>query len=82
LKDIDVGSGPAAIVYIYKMKKTRSNRNRYFSNKKTCQLRGIKNTLVLDVLTLETKKFDTILLLMNGTGILEHLKNTPFFYKS
>jgi SAM-dependent methyltransferase len=45
-----------------------------------CQLRGIKNVFVEDILTLsEENKFDTILLLMNGTGIFGKLKNTPKF---
>lgn len=46
---------------------------------KTCQLRGIEKTFVQDILTLENQKFDTILLLMNGTGIFGTLKNTPKF---
>jgi SAM-dependent methyltransferase len=41
-----------------------------------CQLRGVKNTQVLNVLDLENQKFDTILLLMNGTGIFGTLKET------
>lgn len=50
----------------------------------TCKLRGLKHAEVLDVLD-ETETFDTILLLMNGTGVfqklnqvgkyLSHLKN-------
>ena len=44
-----------------------------------CQLRGLKNTKVQDVMTLENEKFDTILLLMNGTGIFGTLKETPKF---
>ena len=37
---------------------------------KTCELRGLKNCKVSDVLDLDTsEKFDTITLLMNGTGI-------------
>lgn len=46
---------------------------------KSCQLRGIKKTYVQDILTLEKEKFDTILLLMNGTGIFGTLENTPKF---
>ena len=42
-----------------------------------CQLRGVKNTKVQDILELDaTEKFDTILLLMNGTGIFETLNET------
>ena len=46
---------------------------------KACELRGLKNAKVQDVMTLENEKFDTILLLMNGTGIFETLKETPNF---
>lgn len=44
-----------------------------------CQLRGLKNAFIQDILTLENEKFDSILLLMNGTGIFGTLKNTPKF---
>lgn len=44
-----------------------------------CKLRGLKNTRVQDVMTMENEKFDTILLLMNGTGIFGTLKETPIF---
>jgi len=40
-----------------------------------CKLRDIKNTACVNVLDLEGEKFDTILLLMNGTGIFGKLKN-------
>ncbi len=43
---------------------------------KACQLRGLKNMKVQDVLAVENEKFDTILLLMNGTGIFKTLKET------
>jgi len=46
---------------------------------KACELRGLKNAKVQDVMTLENEKFDTILLLMNGTGIFGTLKETPIF---
>jgi SAM-dependent methyltransferase len=46
---------------------------------KACILRGLKNAIVEDIKTLENKKFDTILLLMNGTGIFKTLKETPAF---
>ena len=45
-----------------------------------CQLRGIKNTKVQNILDLDSSdsasKYDTILLLMNGTGIFGTLKDT------
>ncbi|MCW4469423.1 class I SAM-dependent methyltransferase [Flavobacterium sp. MFBS3-15] len=40
-----------------------------------CQLRGVKNAVCVNVLELENEKFDTIILLMNGTGIFGKLKN-------
>lgn len=43
----------------------------------SCALRGLKNAKVQDIMTLENEKFDTILLLMNGTGIFGTLKETP-----
>lgn len=45
-----------------------------------CQLRGLKNSKVQDLMEMDSEtKFDTILLLMNGTGIFGKLKNTPAF---
>ena len=44
-----------------------------------CILRGLKNTQVIDVLNIENEKYDTILLLMNGTGIFETLERTPVY---
>jgi SAM-dependent methyltransferase len=43
---------------------------------KTCELRGLKKAKVQHLLDVENEKFDTILLLMNGTGIFETLKKT------
>jgi len=44
-----------------------------------CKLRGLKNAKTVDLMTLENEKFDTILALMNGTGIFGTLKDTPKF---
>ena len=43
---------------------------------KACKLRGLKNTKIQNILDLENEKFDTILLLMNGTGIFGTLFET------
>ena len=45
-----------------------------------CKLRGLRNAFVEDVFKLENQKFDTILLLMNGTGIAGKLKNLNNFF--
>jgi SAM-dependent methyltransferase len=53
-----------------------------------CQLRGLKNARVQNILEVSTntnkselkkQKFDTILLLMNGTGIFRTLLETPTY---
>lgn len=41
-----------------------------------CKLRDVKNAEKIDLLQLEDKTYDTILLLMNGTGIFQNLENT------
>ncbi|MFN4027645.1 MAG: class I SAM-dependent methyltransferase [Flavobacterium sp.] len=41
-----------------------------------CQLRGIKNARVQNLMAIENEKFDTIALLMNGTGIFGTLAET------
>jgi SAM-dependent methyltransferase len=46
---------------------------------KACELRGLKNAKVQDIMQLEGNKFDTILLLMNGAGMCGKLKNIPNF---
>lgn len=38
-----------------------------------CGLRGLKNVLCSDILEFPSQTFDTVLLLMNGTGIFESL---------
>jgi SAM-dependent methyltransferase len=44
-----------------------------------CQLRGVKNARVQDLIDLHNETFDTILLLMNGTGIFGTLAKTSQF---
>ena len=43
---------------------------------KVCKLRGVKNAECINI-THETEKFDTILMLMNGSGFFQSLENTP-----
>ena len=45
----------------------------------TCKLRGIDNAFVKNILKLENQKYDTILLLMNGTGIFETLEKAELY---
>lgn len=44
-----------------------------------CKLRGVKNARAMNILDIENEKFDTILLLMNGTGIAGRLKKISVF---
>jgi len=46
---------------------------------KACRLRGLKNVKVQNLLETENEKFDTILLLMNGTGIFGTLIQTSTY---
>jgi 2-polyprenyl-3-methyl-5-hydroxy-6-metoxy-1,4-benzoquinol methylase len=48
---------------------------------KTCQLRGLNNARVQNILDLNSdiEKYDTIILLMNGTGIFEKLTSTSLY---
>lgn len=44
-----------------------------------CTLRGVKNALACNLLDFEGEKFDTIIMLMNGIGIIGKLKNISTF---
>lgn len=46
-----------------------------------CKLRGLKNTFVKNILDMEGVKFDTIILLMNGTGIFEKLSKISTYFQ-
>jgi SAM-dependent methyltransferase len=41
-----------------------------------CRLRGLKNPRIQNILDIENETFDTIILLMNGTGIFGTLRET------
>ncbi len=45
-----------------------------------CFLRGVLKAKVIDILDV-TEKFDTILLLMNGTGFFQNLEKAPYYLK-
>ena len=46
-----------------------------------CQLRGIQKTITQNMLEFSGETFDTILLLMNGTGIFQSLKVIDIYLK-
>ncbi len=43
------------------------------------KLRGVKDARLMDVLDLKKEKFDTLLMLMNGTGIFKTLSSSPTY---
>ncbi len=47
---------------------------------KVCKKRGVQNAEVKNILD-ENSTFDTLLLLMNGTGVFEDLENVPRYLK-
>lgn len=48
---------------------------------KVCQLRGIRSAVAENMLTFSGENYDTILLLMNGTGIFQSLKVIDIYLK-
>lgn len=46
-----------------------------------CRLRGVKDAKNLNFFDLKDQKFDTVLMLMNGTGIVGNLKNLNSFFR-
>ena len=47
----------------------------------TMKQRGVKNAIVQDFFTMRDVQFDTILMLMNGIGIVGTLKRMPEFFR-
>ncbi len=78
-KILDIGCGAGShSLYLQNEKKLEVTSIDISENAiKVCQLRGLENAKVLNVLDLENETFDTILLLMNGTGIFGTLNETP-----
>ncbi|RXG27049.1 class I SAM-dependent methyltransferase [Leeuwenhoekiella marinoflava] len=46
-----------------------------------CQKRGISKTIESNILSYTEKNYNTLLLMMNGSGIFETLKNTQYYLK-
>lgn len=75
-KVLDVGCGAGShSLYLLNERKLEVTSIDISANAiQACRLRGLANAKVQDVMQVEGK-FDTILLLMNGTGIFGRLKN-------
>lgn len=77
-KVLDVGCGAGShSLYLQKEKNLKVTAIDISNNAvEACQLRGISDVLKIDILEFNSiEKFDTILLLMNGTGIFGKLEN-------
>ena len=85
-KTLDVGCGAGShSLYLQNEKKLNVHSIDISPSAiKACQLRGVKNALIQNVLEIDSSnpenKFDTILLLMNGTGIFGSLKKSSLFF--
>jgi SAM-dependent methyltransferase len=80
-KTLDVGCG-AGSHSLYLQNEQNINVHSIDVSKnaiQACLLRGLKNIRAIDVLDLENEKYDTILLLMNGTGIFETLEKSTIY---
>ena len=81
-KVLDVGCGAGSHSLYLKGEKGLDVKAIDISNGaiEVCKKRGIKNAQVLDILD-ETEQFDTILLLMNGTGVFQKLNQVTKYLK-
>lgn len=80
-KILDIGCGAGShSLYLQNQRKLEVTAIDISTNAvKASKLRGLKNAFIQDILTFKNETFDSILLLMNGTGIFGTLKNTPKF---
>lgn len=84
-KVLDVGCGAGShSLYLQSEKKLKVHAIDISANAiKTCLLRGVQNATVQNILDTSSdgNQYDTILLLMNGTGIFGTLAETPKYLK-
>lgn len=80
-KVLDIGSGAGSHSLYLQNEKKLEVLALDFSPKsiEVCQLRGVKNAICTDVLDFSGETFDTILLLMNGTGIFQTLEKIDLY---
>lgn len=80
-KVLDIGAGAGSHSLYLQDEKGLDVLALDFSPKsiEVCQLRGVKNTVCLDILQFSGETYDTVLLLMNGTGIFQTLDKIDLY---
>ncbi len=80
-KVLDIGAGAGSHSLYLQNEKKLEVLALDFSPKsiEVCQLRGVKNTVCADMLEFSGETYDTILLLMNGTGIFQSLDKIDLY---
>lgn len=80
-KTLDIGAGAGShSLYLQNEKKLQVLALDYSPKSiEVCQLRGIENTVCADLLEYSGETFDTVLLLMNGTGIFQSLEKIDHY---
>ena len=80
-KTLDIGSGAGShSLYLQNEKKLQVLALDYSPKSiEVCRLRGIENAICTDVLQYSGETFDTILLLMNRTGIFQSLEKIDHY---
>ncbi|MEZ7508028.1 class I SAM-dependent methyltransferase [Cloacibacterium sp. Arc13] len=76
-KVLDVGSGAGShSLYLQNLRKLEVTALDISPKSiEICKARGVKNAICEDLLQFSEKNFDTVLLLMNGTGIFQSLEH-------
>ena len=77
--DIGCGAGSHSL-YLQKKGLTVTALDQSPGAIETCKLRGIEHTVLQGIQDFELQKYDTLLMLMNGIGIVGKLKNIDLFF--
>lgn len=81
-KVLDIGCGTGShSLYLQKKNMSVTALDNSKGAIEVCELRGIKNCIQSDIYDFKDQKFDTLLLLMNGVGIVGKLNRLDQFFK-